>query len=185
MKRTIVTPAPLAPAALGALRDWLGIASGASAEDAMLTGLLRAALDSCEAFTGVLPLQAGCEERFAPDPGWQALATAPVQAILAVQGQPPSGPRQDLPSAAYAVELGADGSGRVRILAPGGVALFVVRYTAGLAPDWASLPDGLRHGLLRLAAHLYRQRDGDGADPAQPPAAIAALWRPWRGLRLQ
>lgn len=47
--------------------------------------------------------------------------------------------------------------------------------------DWSALPEALRHGVIRLAAHLYR--DGDGA-AAAPPAAVAALWRPWRRMRL-
>ena len=47
----------------------------------------------------------------------------------------------------------------------------------------SSLPDGLRHGIIRLAAHAWHQRESDGPTP-NPPAAVAALWRPWRQLRL-
>lgn len=189
MKRAIITPAGLAPAALGELKDWLGIAPATGAEDATLVALLRAALEACEAFTGALPLQAGCEELLAPAPGWQGLATRPVQAITAVQRVPVDGARSDLPPAAYALDLAVDGGGRVRLLDPAPTGRIAVRFTAGLAADWASLPDGLRHGVVRLAAHLYRQRDpalaqaGEGAG-ATPPAAVAALWRPWRGVRL-
>lgn len=189
MKRTIVTAAPLAPAALAELKDWLGIAVPTTGEDAGLTALLRAALDSCEAFTGTLPLQAGCEELVDgaagwPGSGWLVLSSRPVQAITAVQAAPAGAPRTDLPAAAYAIDLGAEGTGRVRLLAPVTTARCAVRYTAGLAPDWASLPDGLRHGIVRLAAHHYRLRDTPGEGP-QPPAAVAALWRPWRTLRLR
>lgn len=60
-------------------------------------------------------------------------------------------------------------------------------FTAGGVPEaeWADLPEAVRHGIIRLAAHLYRERDrdGDGA-PVAPPAAVAALWRPWRAMRL-
>jgi uncharacterized phiE125 gp8 family phage protein len=59
----------------------------------------------------------------------------------------------------------------------------VVRFAAGMAVDWDTLPDGLRHGIVRLAAHLFRQRDANEVLPA-PPAAVAALWSPWRRLRL-
>jgi hypothetical protein len=45
------------------------------------------------------------------------------------------------------------------------------------------LPEGIRQGALRLAAHQYRERDVDAPQPV-PPAAVAALWRPWRRMRL-
>jgi hypothetical protein len=35
--------------------------------------------------------------------------------------------------------------------------------------------------VLRLVAHLFTSRDGPGGDP---PAAVTALWRPYRRLRL-
>jgi len=43
------------------------------------------------------------------------------------------------------------------------------------------LPEPLRQGIVRLAAHLYTVR---GEAEAPPPACVAALWRPWRRLRL-
>ena len=52
-----------------------------------------------------------------------------------------------------------------------------------LADEWAQVPQAVRHGVIRLAAHLYRQRDTEG-DSTTPPIAVAALWRPWRRLRL-
>ena len=52
-----------------------------------------------------------------------------------------------------------------------------------LAEDWAEVPQAIRHGAIRLAAHLYRQRDSESGGTT-PPAAVAALWRPWRKLRL-
>ena len=60
MQRTIVTPAVLAPAALAELKLWLGVTT--TADDAPLTGLLAAALETCEGFTGLMPLEAVCEE---------------------------------------------------------------------------------------------------------------------------
>jgi uncharacterized phiE125 gp8 family phage protein len=181
MQRTIVTPAAPQPSALAELKQWLGITT--PADDAPLAALLAAALEACEGFTGLMPLEAGCEEVLPVRPGWQRLATRPVQAIGAVHGLPASGGRVALSAEAYAIDLDADGGGRVRVSAPGEATRIVVAFTAGLAPDWDSLPDGLRHGVMRLAAHQHRQRDSDGAAPL-PPAAVAALWRPWRRLRL-
>lgn len=107
----------------------------------------------------------------------------PVLAIGGVWGVATDGARLALGTDAYALDFRADGTGCVRILNPGTASRIAVRFTAGLAPDWASLPDGLRHGVIRLAAYQYRQRDG-GEKAATPPAAVAALWRPWRRMRL-
>lgn len=54
MKRAIVAAATLAPAALAELKDWLGITT--TGEDTSLAAQLRAALETCEAFTGTMPL---------------------------------------------------------------------------------------------------------------------------------
>jgi uncharacterized phiE125 gp8 family phage protein len=113
---------------------------------------------------------------------WQVLATRPVQAITALEGIPAEGSRFALPLGSYEIELDADGGGRVRILNPGAAGRIAVRFTAGLASGWSGLPEALRHGVLRLAAHHYRTREDSAGDA--PPAAIAALWRPWRRLRL-
>jgi len=183
MKRAIITPHALAPAALAELKDWLGIA--APADDAQLAALLRAAIDHCEGFTGLMPLEQACEEVLPVTSGWQALAARPVQSITQVQGIPAEGARFALPVEAYAIDLDADGAGRLRVISTGAAGRVAVRYTAGLASGWATLPEALRHGILRLAAHQYRAREGDGLAASQvPPTAVAALWRPWRRLRL-
>lgn len=181
MKRVIVTPAALAPAALAELKDWLGIT--VPADDAQLTALLRMGLDLCEDFTGTMPLQQVCEEVLPATPEWTRLSARPVQAITSVQGIPAEGPRFALAAGDYRIELDADGGGRIGTLRPGSAGRVAVRFSAGLAADWAGLPDALRHGVLRIAAHQYRLRE-DEAQSALPPAAVAALWRPWRRLRL-
>jgi uncharacterized phiE125 gp8 family phage protein len=181
MKRAIVTPPVLSPTALAELKQWLGITT--SQDDAPLTALLRAGLDTCEAFTGSMPIEATCEEVLPLGSDWQSLSTRPVQAITAVQAIPASGTRSDLPADAYAIELDADGGGRVMVMTPGNAARLAVRFTVGLATSWELLPEALRHGILRLAAHQHRERETSGAGPI-PPAAVAALWRPWRRMRL-
>ena len=55
------------------------------------------------------------------------------------------------------------------------------RFTGTTATQWAELAEDLRHGVVRLAAHHYRERDSGAM---APPAIIAALWRPHRELRL-
>ena len=181
MHRTILTPAALTGAALAELKDWLGIS--ASGEDAPLTAVLRAALDLCEGFTGLIPLEVSCEERIPASANWQRLAVRPVHAVTGVEALLADGTRSTLPVQTYAIDLDSDGHARVRLSGPAPAPRLAVQMTAGLAPDWDSVPDGLRHGVIRLAADLYRDRTEPGA-ARTPPAAVAALWRPWRALCL-
>ena len=181
MKRVITTPPVLAGAALAELKDWLAITT--PRDDAALTQLLRAALEMCEAFTGRMPLAAECEEVLPAAGCWQSLATRPVGAVTGVEEIPAEGARFAIPAADYAIELTADGAALVRVLRQGSAGRVAVRFTAGMAAAWADLPEGIRHGVLRLAAHHYRQRESDTAQSV-PPAAVAALWRPWRLMRL-
>ena len=175
-----------ASAALAEVKDWLAITSSAS--DAVLAGLLRASLDLFEAFTGQMALEATCEEVLpAGLAGWQVLTSRPVLAMTGMEGIPAEGARFAMAADAFEVDLGADGSGRVRVLRQGTAGRVAVRLSAGLSPDWDSLPQALRHGVIRLAAYQYRARDADApasASLAAPPAAVAALWRPWRRFRL-
>jgi uncharacterized phiE125 gp8 family phage protein len=181
MKREIIVPSALAPAALDELKDWLAITT--ASEDAFLERLLRAALETCEAFTGLIPLEATCEEIHPGDTGWRGLSTRPVQAITGVEGIPAEGSRFTLASEDYLVDLDADGGAHVRLLRQGAAGRIAVRFVAGLAPEWTGLPESLRHGVVRLAADAYRERNA--GEPAVPPrAAVAALWRPWRRMRL-
>ncbi len=182
MKRAIVTPATVPTTALAELKQWLGITT--THDDAPLTALLHGALDMCEAFTGQMPLAATCEEILpASGGGWLSLATQPVRAITTVQAVATDATRTSLPSDGFELDLAADGGGKLRLLRPAGGSRVAVRFTAGIAPDWTSLPPALRQGILRFSAYQHRERDSDRAT-AQPPAAIAALWRPWRRMRL-
>jgi uncharacterized phiE125 gp8 family phage protein len=52
---------------------------------------------------------------------------------------------------------------------------------AGIAEDENGVPEPIRQGVLKLVAHLFAARDSEGGEP---PAAVTALWRPYRRLRL-
>lgn len=159
-------------------KAWLRLEG--SADDALVAGLVRAAGALCEAFVGrVLVRRELLEELWAPaDGGWARLAQGPVSAILGVEAVATDGSAAALPVAEYAVAIDADGDGWVR--APAGRRLRV-RYVAGLAADWNGVPEPLRHGVARLAAHLHRE---GGEAGGAPPAAVTALWRPWRRVRV-
>ncbi|KHK92706.1 hypothetical protein LK12_06080 [Novosphingobium malaysiense] len=175
----MLTPAVLPGAALAELKQWLGITT--TGDDTPLLSLLTTALEVCEGFTGQMPLEAECEEVLGARAGWHTLATRPVQAISGVEVIAADSSRSALDAGSYEIDLDAEGAGRIRLPETG--ARVAVRFTAGLAADWAALPESLRHGLIRLAAHQHRERETEGAAPL-PPASVAALWRPWRRMHL-
>jgi len=179
--RAILVQPQLTPGALTELKNWLAISG--PREDATLLALLQAAVAMCEAFTRQLPLECVCEETLPATHDWQTLVSCPVQAVTGAFALSPSGTRTPLAAGDYALDLAADGAARVRLLSPAVAGRIVAACTAGIAPDWDSLPAALRHGIIRLAAHNFRQRDSAGP-LAAPPAAVAALWSTWRKLRL-
>lgn len=181
MKRAIVAPPLLSPAALTELKAWLGIALGR--DDAELGALLGAALEVCEGFTGQLPIVSGCEDVLAAHVWWQSLSARPVQAITGVAALGLNGARRALAATEYMIDLDADGGGRVRLSAPISETRIVASYSAGMAASWELLPEGIRQGVIRLATFQHREREGDRAAPV-PPSAVAALWRPWRRVHL-
>jgi uncharacterized phiE125 gp8 family phage protein len=145
-------------------------------EDAVLAGLIRTAAGLCEAFIGQWLMVRETEQRLCADAGWQRLTALPVVAVLAVRDG-----ETELPETAFVVDIDVSGQGWVRLVSPG-LGAPVVRYQAGLASDWNGIPEPLRQGLVRLVVHMFSHRDA--ADAGPPPAAVAAMWRPWRRMRL-
>ena len=164
--------------AVGAARGYLRITGGG--EDAVLGALARAAFGVGEDFTGLSLVERAFEDVLPASASWTPLAHEPVTVILGVTALPVGAEPFVLPPAAYAVDIDGDGRGWVRVVAPGSAARVAVSYRAGLAAGWEGLPAGIAHGLVMLVAHLFDARGRDSA----PPAAVAALWRPHRRMRL-
>lgn len=127
-------------------------------EEALLAGLVRSATALCEAFLH----QRLMERSFAIE------LTA-------------SGCWQRLPIGAFAVDVDSSGAGWVRIPEPTDTRRVRVSGVAGLATVPSDVPEPIRQGILRLVAHFFAERDGSGG---QPPAAVTALWQPYRTMRL-
>ena len=168
-----------APVSLNEARGWLRL--GATIDDAVIAGLVRAATNICEAFIGQwLVVRAGEEE--APLPAERILLGArPVVAVDGVTLLSPDGSEQPLGEEAYRVTIARDGSACIMVLDPGDAARVRIAYRAGMAEGATGVPEALRQGIVRMTQHLHDARDGTGAGP---PAAIAALWQPWRRLTL-
>jgi len=172
-------PPPL-PVPIEQVKAYLRIAG--SDEDALLAGLVRTASELCEGFTRMALIEREVEETVAARPAWTRLEIAPVRAILAVASAAADGPAIPLAADAFAIDIDSAGDGWVRLLRTAGAARVAVRYRAGRAADWNGVPEPLRQGVVRMAAHLYTHRDRE--DGRGPPAAVAALWLPYRRLRL-
>ncbi|HEY0129939.1 MAG TPA: head-tail connector protein [Allosphingosinicella sp.] len=173
----------LPPEAAGAAKDYLRVER--ADEDSLIAGLVLAAAELCEAFIGRPLVERGFTETISAGRAWRRLGNGPVRAILGVEALAAEGPAQALPSADYGIDIDSRGDGWVRLTATGEPRRVRVGYRAGLAGAWAELPAALRQGILRLAAHFYTSRAAEGARGGEPPAAVAALWRPFRRLRLR
>jgi uncharacterized phiE125 gp8 family phage protein len=175
---------PIGDAALEGARDevkaWLRLEG--SQEDALIDRLVRSAIGHGEGFTGRALIVREEVERLPASREWQRLSWTPVGAITGVVGIPAEGAAFAMPVGSYAVDIDGNGDGWVRVIAPGAAGRIDVSFTAGLAANWAALPEAIRQGVVRLAAHMFAHRDGDGG---APPAAVSALWQPWRRMRIR
>lgn len=171
---------PLEPIILAELKSYLRITQ--SAEDATLTSLLESAIDICANFIGTPPILLEFSEDLAITGEWQNLSKMPVIMIESVTGLMGESSDFLFPSDSYAIDINEHARGRIRILRRGTAGHIRVIYQAGLSENWQGLASPLRSGIIRLAAHIYSNRNLD--DGMQPPAAIAALWQPYRRMRL-
>lgn len=144
-------------------------------EEALLVGFIRTASALCEAFLGQVVIARSFSEDVRCSAEWRRLAVTPVRSI---EGVAQNGVA--LPSIGYASDIDSYGHGWVRITDASVTGIATVSGTAGMAVSQNGVPEPIRHGVLRLAAHLYAARDGDGGEV---PAAVTALWRPYRRVQ--
>ena len=149
-------------------------------EEALLAGLIRSASALCEAFLDQAVIARPFSDELPGAAAWQRLSVSPVRSIDTVETIAEGGAATPVPLGGYAADIDASGDGWVRVDAVTGWRIRV-GGSAGLAADENDVPEPIRHGVLRLVAHLYSTRDGAGGEP---PAAVTALWRPYRRMRL-
>src|SRR3954451_9528057 len=160
-------PLVLPPEAAGEAKAWLS--AGHGEDDGAVAALVQGAAELCERFTTRVLLARGVRQTLRARPGWLRLGRNPVRSIGAVEAIGPDGAGSPLAADAYAIDIDANGDGWVR-LEPGAAERIGVTYQAGLAAAWADLPQALRHGVTRHAAHLYALRTGMPGDA--PPASV-------------
>jgi uncharacterized phiE125 gp8 family phage protein len=148
-------------------------------EEAILAALIRTASSLCETYTGQILVARPFEEILPPGAQWQRLPLTPVRAIEEVAVLTADGTAVALNPADFEIDIDSRGDGWVRAASSKGK--LRIRGSAGMAVDPNGVPEPLRQGILRLVAHLFVTRDGSGGEP---PAAVTALWRPFRRMRL-
>ena len=168
-----------APVSLNEARSWLRL--GATVDDAVVAGLVRAATNICEAFIGQWLVIRAAEEVLPLKNGVVQPGARPVVGIDGVTLLFPDGEEAALGGGDYRAAISADGTARVTVDDPGGAARVRIAYRAGIAEGMNGVPEAIRQGIVRLTQPLHEARDGAAAGP---PAAIAALWQPWRRLTL-
>ena len=165
------------PVSLAEAQAFVRIETGE--EEALLAALTRTACAVCEQFVGGWLMQRRFESIVAGQGTWTELAVSPVVAIDRVEAVAPDGSRSALAVGDYEIDVEADGRGFVR-LARGSAQRLAVGGIAGMAAEQNDVPEPLRQGILRLVAHFFAHRDADDT----PPAAVTALWKPYRAVRL-
>lgn len=150
-------------------------------EEAVLAGLIRTASALCEAFLGQAVIARDFSLDLPASGAWERLAVAPVRSIGEVDAVDSAGTATPLASTGYAIDIDSSGDGWVRVIGTSDIDRVRVAGTAGMADDQNGVPEPIRQGVLRLVAHLFTARDGDSGEP---PAAVTALWRPYRRLRV-
>lgn len=168
-----------APVGLNEARGWLRM--GTAADDGVVAQLIRAATDMCEAFVGQWLIVRVAEEVAVLHEGAVRLRARPVTAVDGVTLILPGGGALTLDEAAYRVTIARDGTAHVAVHDARGAEAVRVLYRAGMAPNANGVPEAIRQGIVRMVQHLHEARDGA---EGFPPAAVAALWQPWRRLTL-
>lgn len=150
-------------------------------EEALLAGLIRSASALCEAFINQVVISRPFECDLPASGQWERLPVTPVRSITDVAAVDANGVAASLASDGYTIDIDFAGDGWVRLAHAVPLGRVRVNGNAGMAESENEVPEPIRQGVLRLVAHLFSTRDGEGG---QPPAAVTALWRPYRRMRL-
>ncbi|MGF1549197.1 MAG: head-tail connector protein [Sphingomonadaceae bacterium] len=186
----MVTSTPIAPgaAAIAEAKNFLRIEH--DSEDALIERLIASAAALCEEFTGQVLLARDFSETLTLAQGWLSLSRTPARAITGIEGLAGDGAAFAIPAGDYEIDIDIAGDGWVRIAKAGDARRARIAYEAGIAAAWEDVPEALRQGIVRLTAHFHTYRGapagptGAAREGEAPPAAVTALWRPWRRLNI-
>ncbi len=165
---------------LAEVRAYLRVDAGT--DDNVLAACAVAAVAHAEQFTRQILIRRSAKEIVTAGSGWQILQAMPVQSVTGVTGIPAEGASFAMAASAWEAKISSRGEAYFRVLQPGIAGRAEVSLVVGLSANWASLPESLRLGLLRLIGHFYNNRDA--SDDVGPPAAALALLLPFRRMQI-
>jgi uncharacterized phiE125 gp8 family phage protein len=141
-------------------------------EEALLAGLLRTASEMCETFLNQALVAREFEAVVRAGESWTLLPVQPVRSIASIRQ---ASDEAVVAESSYRCDIDFEGRGLIAGLASGQT--FIVSGVAGMASDGNGVPEPIRQGILRLAAAMFANRDGQ---IGELPKAVTALWRPYR-----
>jgi len=150
-------------------------------EEALLAGLIRTASGLCEAFINQVVVARDFELDLPASGNWERLPITPVRSMTEVAAVDADGLVTPVDSNGYNLDIDFAGDGWVRLSQSVDASRLRISGRAGMAEDENGVPEPVRQGVLRLVAHLFTARDGENGEA---PAAVTALWRPYRRMRL-
>ncbi|RMF08909.1 MAG: hypothetical protein D6763_08960 [Alphaproteobacteria bacterium] len=158
-------------------------------DNAVVAACIMAARQACESYTGRSLISQTWQLYLDRWPeGAIILPRPPLQSVTSITVY-------DADGGATALDLGDfwvdSAAAPARLLAKSATVLLQpgrrlggieITYDAGYGDSWNDVPQALRQGILMAVANFYEHRAADSA--AGLPAPIAALWQPYRVVRL-
>jgi uncharacterized phiE125 gp8 family phage protein len=166
------------PLSLQEAKDYLRVTG--DGDDALIAGLITAAREACEDYTGRALITRGYSLFLDAWPeGDLMLPRPPLVAVTQIRVA-----ASDVPPESYV----ADASGRLVFLssppAPGVAARGIeIRFTAGYGARAEDVPAALRTGMKQVVARLYESR-GDTESGLALPSSARALFHAYRVMGL-
>lgn len=156
-------------------------------EEALVSACIVAARQACESYTGLSLISQTWQLYLDRWPmGAVSLPRPPVQGVTEVAVLDAAGGRRVLEAERYFLDRAA---GPARLMRRGALSWpqpgrplggIEITYRAGFGDSWNDVPAALRQGMLLAVGHFFERREGE----AGLPPAIAALWQPYRIVRL-
>ncbi len=184
MSLLLLIPPTEEPIGLADLKAHLRITE--SAEDAALTGFIRAARRAVEARGGLSLVSQTWRLTFDTPPARTlTLPRSPVASVDAVAAVTEAG-AVPVDDALYTIEIG--GAGRIAALGPWPRGRQIAGYRIDFTAGWSAasaVPEELKLAVRMLAGHFYENREGAQAERIfAVPQAVDALIAPFRQVRL-
>lgn len=187
-----MTSAPaVEPVTLAEAKNHLRITASNSDEDALISNLIKAARQWCEAYTGCSFVLQTWQVKLDEFPECIKLPRGPVIAVSSITYLDTSGDSQTLASSSYRVDADTIPARVTEAYASTWPSTYpvtnavTVTYTAGYEDTGSSptddVPEAIQQAILLMVAHLFENREASSvAALTEIPMGVAALLGPYR-----